>query len=116
MPAPKKTPEEIAFEKELQQEYESNKSATELDLVVRVNGIKATRGSSGKQFAGYRTLEQFYRGDQWDHDEPPGASQSTDNYCGQIVDGFASLLFDAPVEIHCPSLDETDATSRSNRW
>jgi len=99
---------ELQFRKELKEEYDSHKAATDLDLEVRINGIKATRGSSGKQFAGYKTLEQFYRGDQWDHDVAPGASQRTDNYCGQIVDGFASLMFDAPVEIHCPSLDPTD--------
>lgn len=103
------SPQERAkFEEELKAEYIAHKGETEKDLEFRLNGISAARGSSGKQFVGYETLGQFYRGDQWDHDEPPGASQRTDNYCASIVDNFASLLFDAPVEINCPSQDETD--------
>lgn len=98
-----------ALEKRIKQEFEEHKKATQDDLVARVSGVAATRGSArAKQFAGYRILEQFYRGDQWDHDEPPGASQTTDNYCAMIVDNFASLLFDAPVENNCPAADETD--------
>ncbi len=96
------------FEDTLKSEYFEHKSDTEKDLNFRLSGISATRGSTGKQFVGYDTLTEFYRGDQWDHDEPPGASQKTDNYCSVIVDNFASLLFDAPVEINCPSQDEAD--------
>jgi len=96
------------FEEALKNEYIENKTETEKDLSFRLAGVSATRGSSGMQFVGYETLGQFYRGDQWDHDEPPGASQRTDNYCATIVDTFASLLFDAPVEVNCPSQDETD--------
>ncbi|HGY12523.1 MAG TPA: phage portal protein, partial [Desulfobacterales bacterium] len=106
---PNMGPKELAkFEEDLKNEYIIYKNETEKDLQFRLNGVSATRGSSGKQFVGYQTLEQFYRGDQWDHDEPPGASQRTDNYCASIVDNFSSLLFDAPVEINCPSQDETD--------
>jgi len=105
----KMTDKEIAkFEEELKNDYIDHKGETEKDLDFRINGVRATRGSSGKQFVGYRTLEQFYRGDQWDHDESPGASQRTDNYCASIVDTFSSLLFDAPVEVNCPSQDEAD--------
>jgi hypothetical protein len=96
------------FEDALKSEYFEHKSDTEKDLNFRLSGVSATRGSTGKQFVGYDTLTQFYRGDQWDHDEPPGASQKTDNYCSVIVDNFSSLLFDAPVEINCPSQDESD--------
>lgn len=96
------------FEEELKNEYIAHKGETEKDLEFRLNGVANSRGSSGKQFVGYETLGQFYRGDQWDHNEPPGASQRTDNYCALIVDNFSSLLFDAPVEINCPSQDETD--------
>lgn len=96
------------FEETLKNEYLEKKAETEKDLNFRLNGVAATRGSSGKQFVGYETLGQFYRGDQWDHNEPPGASQRTDNFCATIVDTFSSLLFDAPVEINCPSQDETD--------
>ena len=103
------SPDEISkFEEDLKNEYLNHKDETEKDLTFRLHGVSAARGSSGKQFVGYNTLEQFYRGDQWDHDEPPGASQRTDNYCAGIVDNFSSLLFDAPVEINCPSQDETD--------
>lgn len=100
--------ERAEFEKALTTEYMEAKTDTEKDLQFRQNGITATRGSTGKQFVGYTTLEQFYRGDQWDHDEPPGASQRTENYCAVIVDNYSSLLYDAPVEIHCPVADETD--------
>jgi len=96
------------FEEELKNQYIEHKGETEKDLNFRLHGVSATRGSSGKQFVGYETLGQFYRGDQWDHDEPPGASQRTDNYCATVVDTFSSLLFDAPVEINCPSQDESD--------
>ena len=103
------SPKELKkFEEDLKSDYIAHKGETEKDLEFRLNGINASRGSSGKQFVGYETLGQFYRGDQWDHDEPPGASQRTDNYCASIVDNFSSLLFDAPVEINCPSQDETD--------
>jgi len=106
---PDMSPEEKAkFEEDLKADYIIHKGETDKDLEFRLNGVRASRGSSGKQFVGYETLGQFYRGDQWDHDEPPGASQRTDNYCASIVDNFASLLFDAPVEINCPSQDETD--------
>lgn len=100
--------EKAAFEEELKKEFLDYKTDTEQDLQFRLNGVQNTRGSNGFQFVGYNTLEQFYRGDQWDHNEPPGASQKTENYCATIVDNFASLLFDAPVEINCPSADETD--------
>jgi hypothetical protein len=100
--------ERIKFEEDLKNEYLEHKGETEKDLSFRLDGVSATRGSSGKQFVGYKTLGEFYRGDQWDHDEPPGASQRTDNYCATIVDTFSSLIFDAPVEINCPSQDETD--------
>jgi len=103
------TPKELKkFEEDLTKEYDTHRMETERDLEFRVNGVAATRGSSGQQLVGYKTLNQFYRGDQWDHDEAPGASQRTDNYCSSIVDNFSSLLFDAPVEINCPSQDETD--------
>lgn len=107
----KKTPEETAQDdkmKKFKDEFIIHKNDTQKDLEFRIDGVKGTRGSSGYQFVGYNTLQEFYRGDQWDADEPPGASQRTDNYCSNIVDNFSSLLFDAPVEIHCPSLDNTD--------
>lgn len=100
--------EQSKFEAELTAAFKEYKSETDQDLNFRINGVPTQRGGSGKQFVGYETLGQFYRGDQWDHDEPPGASQRTDNYCATIVDNFSSLLFDAPVEVNCPSLDETD--------
>lgn len=103
--------ERAAYEAGLIQEYTEADGETQQDLTYRIGGIKSTRGSSGFQFVGYKTLEQFYRGDQWDHDEPPGASQRTENYCAVIVDNFSSLLFDAPVEIHCQPGDETDELS-----
>jgi len=96
------------FEQEITNRYQESKSETSDDLSFRVGGVAATRGSSGYQFVGYNTLQQFYRGDQWNHNEAPGASQRTDNYCATIVENFASLLFDAPVEVNIPSLDETD--------
>lgn len=100
--------EDKKFEENLEAEFRKNLQEGNIDLDARLNGVKCQRGSSGKQFVGYNTLEQFYRGDQWDHDEPAGASQRTDNYCATIVDNFSSLLFDAPVEINCPSADESD--------
>ena len=106
---PDMTPDERkAYEKALTAEFMEAKNDIAKDLVFRKSGVSAQRGGSGKQFVGYDTLEQFYRGDQWDHDEPPGASQKTENYCAVIVDNFSSLLFDAPVEVHCPAADETD--------
>lgn len=103
------TPDETKeFEMELKKAYDEARTETDNDLSFRLGGVRATRGSSGMQLVGYKTLSQFYRGDQWDHDEPPGASQRTDNYCATIVDNFSSLLFDAPVEINVPSQDETD--------
>ena len=96
------------FEDELSADFKIHLDESNLDLNARLNGVKCKRGSSGYQLVGYNTLSQFYRGDQWDHDEPAGASQRTDNYCATIVDNFSSLLFDAPVEINCPAFDETD--------
>lgn len=93
---------------ELTKEFLNAKSETKDDFLLRVNGVAAKRGSSGFQFAGYTTLEQFYRGDQWDKDEAPGASQKTDNYCSVIIDNLSSLLFDDSPEINCPTDDPTD--------
>jgi hypothetical protein len=92
----------------LTKEFMGFKEDTKHDVDMRINGVVARRGSTGKQFSGYRTLEQFYRGDQWDHDEPAGASQRTDNYCAVIVDNLSSLLFDDSPEINCPTDDPTD--------
>jgi len=103
------TPEEKKkFEYDLSVEFLGYKDDTKEDLNMRINGVAAKRGSTGKQFSGYTTLEQFYRGDQWDHDEAPGASQKTDNYCAVIVDNLSSLLFDDSPEINCPTDDPTD--------
>jgi hypothetical protein len=103
------TPEERKkFEYDLSVEFLGYKDDTKEDLNLRINGVSAKRGSTGKQFSGYTTLEQFYRGDQWDKDEAPGASQKTDNYCAVIVDNLSSLLFDDSPEINCPTDDPTD--------
>jgi len=96
------------FEEKLTAEFNLHLDETARDLNSRLTGVACRRGSSGYQLVGYNTLNQFYRGDQYDHDEPPGASQRVDNYCATIVDNFSSLLFDAPVEINCPAFDETD--------
>jgi len=96
------------FEFDFQKEFTGAKDDTKHDLVLRVNGVSAKAGSSGKQFAGYTVLERFYRGDQWTQDEPPGASQRTDNYCAVIVDNISSLVFDDAPEINCPTDDPTD--------
>lgn len=106
---PTLTPKEKQkYEFQLLKEYTSFKDDTKNDLISRVSGISAKRGSSGYQFAGYNTLEQFYRGDQWDKDPTPGASQKTDNYCAVIVDNLSSLIFDDAPEINCPTDDPTD--------
>lgn len=81
---------------------------TRQDLLLRQNGVPARNGSSGYQLAGYVTLERYYRGDQWDHDEPPGASQRTDNYCAVIVDTLSSLVFDDDPDVSCPTDDPSD--------
>lgn len=106
--APKTEQETKELEFEISKEFLSAKDDTKHDLEMRVNGVVSTRGASGKQLAGYKTLEQFYRGDQWDHNEPPGASQKTDNYCAVIVDNLSSLIFDDSPEINCPTDDPTD--------
>lgn len=104
-----KTPaEKTKYEFELSKEFLLAKDDTKHDLTARVNGVEARQGSSGMQFAGYTTLERFYRGDQWDHDEPPGASQRTDNYCAVVVDNISSLIFDDVPEINCPTDDPSD--------
>jgi len=102
------TEQRLGYEIKLTKEFLGVKDDTKFDLQARVNGVTAKAGSSGKQFAGYTTLEQFYRGDQWDHDEPPGASQKTDNYCAVIVDNLSSIPFDDMPEINCPTDDPTD--------
>lgn len=102
------TNEQKQKEFEITKEFLEAKDESKNDLFMRINGVSAKRGSSGKQFAGYTTLEQFYRGDQWDKDEAPGASQKTDNYCAVIVDNLSSLLFDDSPEINCPTDDPTD--------
>ena len=84
------------FEEKLTAEFNLHLDETARDLNSRLTGVACRRGSSGYQLVGYNTLNQFYRGDQYDHDEPPGASQRVDNYCATIVDNFSSLLFDAP--------------------
>ncbi len=96
------------FEFELSKEFLANKKDGERDLNARLNGTPARAGGSGYQFAGYTTLERFYRGDQWSKDEPVGASQRTDNYCAVIVDSISSLPFDDDPEINCPTDDPTD--------
>lgn len=92
----------------LTKEFIGFRDEGKFDIEMRMNGVSAKRGSSGYQFAGYKTLEQFYRGDQWQNDPPPGASQRTDNYCATIVDNLSSLLFDDSPEINCPTDDPTD--------
>lgn len=98
----------LSFELLLTQEYLQNRDDCKRDLLSRVNGIAAKAGASGYQFAGYKTLERFYRGDQWSSDEPAGASQRTDNYCSVIVDNISSLVFDDNPEVSCPTDDPTD--------
>ena len=103
------TPQErLNFEFKLTKEFLTNKEDTRRDLNLRLNGVAAQNGSSGYQFVGYTQLERFYRGDQWDHNEPAGASQRTDNYCSVIVDNVSSLVFDDIPEINCPTDDPTD--------
>lgn len=103
------TPRERAdFELKLAKEFATAKDDTKHDLFMRVNGVPARAGGSGYQFAGYTQLERFYRGDQWSRDEPPGASQRTDNYCAVIVDNISSLIFDDEPEVNCPTDDPTD--------
>lgn len=96
------------FEFFLEKKYTMFKDDSKHDLNFRINGVKATRGSSGYQLAGYKTLEQFYRGDQWEKDLPKGHSQKTDNYCATIIDNMSSLVFDDDPEINCPTDDPAD--------
>jgi len=96
------------FEFDLTKEFSQAMEDTEEDLRVRVSGISSRAGASGTQFAGYTTLERYYRGDQWDTNEPPGASQRTDNYCSVVVDNLSSLIFDGEPEINCPTDDPSD--------
>jgi hypothetical protein len=98
----------LSFELKLTQEFLGNRNETDRDLTLRVSGVSAKAGGTGYQFAGYQTLERFYRGDQWSADEPPGAAQRTDNYCSVIVDNLSSLVFDDVPEINCPTDDPTD--------
>ncbi len=100
--------ERLGFEFDLTNEFVNAVSNTDDDLFVRLSGQSARAGATGFQFAGYTTLERFYRGDQWDVNEPPGASMRTDNYCSVIVDNLSSLMFDGEVEINCPVEDPTD--------
>lgn len=103
------TPKEIkAEEAKIAQEYVLAKEDTKFDLQRRVNGVPAQMGGGGFQFAGYATLERFYRGDQWYAAEPPGASQRTDNYCAVIVDNLSSLIFDDDPDVSCPTDDPSD--------
>ncbi len=103
--SPKET---LERELSLSRAFVSAKDDTKFDLTARVSGVRARRGGSGFQFVGYKTLEEFYRGDQWDHDQPAGASQRTDNYCAVIVDNLSSIPFDDHPEINCPTDDPTD--------
>lgn len=100
--------EKKQFEFDISKQFSDYLADTKHDLLLRVNGVATKRGGSGYQFAGYTTLEQFYRGDQWSQDEPPGASQRTDNYCAVIVDNLSSLVFDDEPEVNCPTADPTD--------
>lgn len=100
--------EKNAQELEVMKIFLGMKEDTKNDLTLRVNGVPSQRGSTGYQFSGYKTLQQFYRGDQWDHAPQPGQSQRTDNYCAVIVDNLASLIFDDAPEISCPVDDMTD--------
>lgn len=100
--------ERLLFELKLSKEFLGHKHDTRETLRQRIDGVSAKNGSSGKQMAGYTTLERFYRGDQWDHDEPAGASMNLDNYCAVIVDNLASLIFDDAPEINCPTDDPSD--------
>lgn len=109
MPTPKGTPEEVkTIEKDLTEKFNDIDKDTKRDLIARVAGVPAKAGATGMQFVGYTTLEQFYRGDQWLFNEPPGASQRTDNYCAVVVDVLSSLVFDDQPEISCPPDDPTD--------
>lgn len=96
------------FELELTKQFVGHKDDTKHDLNLRLNGYPNKAGGSGYQFAGYTTLERYYRGDQWTRDEPPGASQRIDNYCAVIVDNISSLIFDDRPEVNCPTFDPSD--------
>lgn len=104
----KEEKEKRDYEFNLTKDFLNHKNDTRHDLLLRKNGVEAKAGSTGYQFAGYTTLERFYRGDQWSADEPAGASQRTDNYCAVIVDSISSLPFDEPPEVHCPTDDPSD--------
>ena len=99
---PQTDKEKKQFEFDLTKKYVGFKDDTKHDLLLRLSGVAARAGGSGYQFVGYTRLEQFYRGDQWTGNEPPGASQRTDNYCSVIVDNISSLVFDDSPEISCP--------------
>lgn len=106
--------EKMSFEDKLQREFTLHMSDTKQDLQLRVAGVAMKNGSTGYQFAGYTRLERFYRGDQWFANEPPGASQRTDNYCAVIVDNISSLVFDDVPEINVP-VDDPDKDSETVR-
>lgn len=102
-------PREIKeFEFQITKDFIGDRDDAKTNLNRRINGTAAKAGASGYQFAGYTRLERFYRGDQFAADEPAGASQKVDNYCAVIVDNLASLIFDAPPELNCPTNDPSD--------
>ena len=61
------------FEAELIKEYTYHNEETSEELVNRIGGISGTAGSSSFQFVGYKKLQEMYRGDQWDSNQPHGS-------------------------------------------
>lgn len=106
---PKGTVPDRSAAEEAKKLFLADKEDTDSDLNRRVSGVPCVGGGGGYQLAGYRRLEMFYRGDQWNAPEPPGASQRTDNYCAMVVDTMGSLPFDDDPDVSCPTDDPSDA-------
>ena len=88
----------------LKQYVSETEAALRLDWTRRVNGDGV--------YSGYKTLRDFYKGQQWSFKKEGGGSMRTYNYVFTIVENMTAFLTNEPPQMSCPPTDESDAVQR----
>lgn len=64
-------------------------------------------------YSGYKTLREFYKGQQWSYKKEDGGTMRTYNYVFTVVENMTAFLTNEPPQMSCPPKDISNAVERA---
>ncbi len=91
--------------------YELATYVKELD--GQLNAEHARRLYGDGVYSGYKTLKEFYKGQQWSYKKENGATMRTYNYVFTVVENMTAFLTNEAPQMSCPPRDISNAIERA---